>query len=145
MFILVEVNLCRWTYSDVYLGRSESVQVASLYWLYLHRIELPFIERGLGIPFTRCRGRDNMVDGFTTTCAIGANRHLSCEFQLRLWQSVLDTPLICDKVCQLLTENTCDMRCRWFCPVSSTNTTDRHYITEILLKVALNTIHQPTH
>ena len=26
-------------------------------------------------------------------------------------------------------------------PVSSTNKTDRHYITEILLKVALNTIH----
>ena len=32
---------------------------------------------------------------------------------------------------------------RWFCPgtpVSSTNKTDRHGITEILLKVALNTI-----
>jgi hypothetical protein len=27
-------------------------------------------------------------------------------------------------------------------PVSSTNKTDRHYITEILLKVALNTIKQ---
>ena len=36
---------------------------------------------------------------------------------------------------------------RWFSPgtpVSSTNTTDRHDITEILLKVALNTItHKP--
>jgi hypothetical protein len=30
----------------------------------------------------------------------------------------------------------------WFSPVSSTNTTDRHDITEILLKVALNTIKQ---
>jgi hypothetical protein len=29
---------------------------------------------------------------------------------------------------------------QWFSPVSSTNKTDRHYITEILLKVALNTI-----
>jgi hypothetical protein len=29
---------------------------------------------------------------------------------------------------------------RWFSPVSSTNKTDRHDITEILLKVALNTI-----
>ena len=29
---------------------------------------------------------------------------------------------------------------RWFSPVSSTNKTDRSYITEILLKVALNTI-----
>jgi len=34
---------------------------------------------------------------------------------------------------------------RWFSPdipVSSTNKTDRHDITEILLKVALKTIHQ---
>jgi hypothetical protein len=28
----------------------------------------------------------------------------------------------------------------WFSPVSSTNKTDRHDLTEILLKVALNTI-----
>jgi hypothetical protein len=43
---------------------------------------------------------------------------------------VLDTTL-CDKVCQ------------WFflgTQVSSTNKTDHHDITEILLKVALNTI-----
>jgi hypothetical protein len=35
------------------------------------------------------------------------------------------------------------VECRWFSPgtpVSSTNKTDRHDITEILLKVALNTI-----
>jgi len=35
----------------------------------------------------------------------------------------------------------------WFSPgtpVSSTNKTDRHDITEILLKVAVNTINQPT-
>ena len=35
---------------------------------------------------------------------------------------------------------------RWFSPgtpVSSTNKTDRHDITEIVLKVALNTINQP--
>jgi hypothetical protein len=30
----------------------------------------------------------------------------------------------------------------WFSPVSSTNKTDHHDITEILLKVALNTINQ---
>ena len=30
----------------------------------------------------------------------------------------------------------------WSTPVSSTNKTDRHDITEILLKVALNTINQ---
>jgi hypothetical protein len=32
---------------------------------------------------------------------------------------------------------------RWFSPVSSINKIDRHDITEILLKVALNTINQP--
>ena len=44
---------------------------------------------------------------------------------------------LCDKVCQWLAAG------RWFSPgtpVSSTNITDRHYITEILLKVAINTI-----
>jgi hypothetical protein len=44
---------------------------------------------------------------------------------------------LCDKVCQLLPAG------RWFSPgppVSSTNITDHHDITEILLKVALNTI-----
>ena len=36
---------------------------------------------------------------------------------------------------------------RWFSPVtpvSPTNKTDQHDVTEILLKVALNTINQPT-
>ena len=48
-------------------------------------------------------------------------------------RGVLDTTL-CDKVCQWLATN------RWFSrgtPVSSTNKTDCHDITEILLKVAL--------
>jgi len=52
------------------------------------------------------------------------------------WRGVLDTAL-CDKVCQWLATG------RWFSlgiPGSSTNTTDRHDITEILLKLALNTI-----
>jgi hypothetical protein len=43
---------------------------------------------------------------------------------------------LCDKVCQLLATG------QRFSPVSSTNKTDRHNITEILLKVALNTIKQ---
>jgi hypothetical protein len=53
-------------------------------------------------------------------------------------RGVLDTTL-CDKVCQWLATG------RWFSPgtpVSSTNKTDRHDITEILLKAALNTINQ---
>jgi hypothetical protein len=51
-------------------------------------------------------------------------------------QGVFNTTL-CDKVCHLFATG------QWFSPgtpVSSTNKTDRHDITEILLKVALNTI-----
>jgi hypothetical protein len=56
---------------------------------------------------------------------------LSGEFELRSWRGELDTALR-DKVCQWLTTG------RWFSlgtPVSSTNKTDLHDITEILLKV----------
>ena len=64
-----------------------------------------------------------------------------CLSPLTLWvwipfrQGELDTTL-CDKVCKWLTTG------QWFSPgtpVSSTNKPDRHDITEILLKVALNT------
>jgi len=44
------------------------------------------------------------------------------------WQGVLDKTL-CDKVCQWLATG------QWFSPVSSTNKTDRHDITEILLSL----------
>jgi len=56
----------------------------------------------------------------------------------RSWQGILDTTLY-DKACQLLATG------RWFSPgtpVSPTNKRDRHNVTEILLKVALNTINQ---
>jgi hypothetical protein len=52
-----------------------------------------------------------------------------------------DTTL-CDKVCQWLAAG------RLLSPgtqLSSSNKTDRHGIAEILLKVELNTINQPTH
>ena len=64
-----------------------------------------------------------------------------CLSPLKLWvqtplsRGVLDTTL-CDLVCQWLAAG------RWFYPrplVSSTNKTDHHDITEILLNVALNT------
>jgi hypothetical protein len=57
--------------------------------------------------------------------------------RILLRRCVLNATL-CDKVCHLLATGW------WFSPstpVSSTNTTDRHDIAEILLKVALNTIH----
>ena len=55
---------------------------------------------------------------------------------MKTYQTLLDTTL-CDKVYQRLAAS------RWFSsgiPVTSTNKTDRHNITEIALKVALNTI-----
>ena len=73
------------------------------------------------------------------TCAISAYHHYSCEFESRSWRGALDTTL-CDKFCQWLTTD------RWFSPgtpVFFTNKTDHHDISEILLKVVLNTI-KPT-
>jgi hypothetical protein len=79
-------------------------------------------------------GSERMAVGFITTYVISA-------YQLTLWiripfrWGVLDTTL-CDKVCLWLATG------RWFSPgtlVSSTNKTDWHDITEILLKVVLNT------
>ena len=58
------------------------------------------------------------------------------QFKLSSWRGVLDITL-CDKVCQWIATG------RWISPgtpVSSTNKTDGHDITEIFLKVALNTI-----
>jgi len=78
-----------------------------------------------------------MVVGFTFTYAIST--YLS-PLTFCVWtplrRGVRDTTL-CDKVCQWLATGRCFSPGT---PVSSTNKTDRHEITEILLKVALNTI-----
>jgi hypothetical protein len=82
------------------------------------------------------RGCDRMVVGITTTYAISAYHHKICKFESRSWQGVLDTTLH-DKVCQWLVAG------RWFSPgtlVSSTNKTDCHDRTEILLKVVIKAI-----
>ena len=65
-----------------------------------------------------------------------------CISPLELWVQILIRrgvlgSTLCDNFCQWL------VTARWFSPgtpVSSTNKTDRHNITEILLKVALDTI-----
>ena len=73
--------------------------------------------------------------------SVVCNQYLSplmLSVQIQLKRVVLDTAL-CDKVCQRLAAG------GWFSPrtpVSSTNKTDCHNITETLLKVALNTIKQ---
>jgi len=72
--------------------------------------------------------------GFTTIYVIIAHHHWSCEFESHSGANY-SIQHLCDKVCQWLATG------RWFSPgtpVSSTNKTDRHDITEILLKVALN-------
>ena len=44
-------------------------------------------------------GRDDMVVGFTTTCAISAYHHYHRGFEYCSWRGVFDTTL-CDKVRQ---------------------------------------------
>ena len=46
-------------------------------------------------------GHDHMVVGLTTTYAISAYHHYSCEFESHSCWGVLDITL-CDKVCQWL-------------------------------------------
>jgi hypothetical protein len=82
------------------------------------------------------RSRDRMVVGFTTICAISAYHHLSCGFEPLSWRGVQHYVI----VCQWLATG------RWFSlgtPISFTNNTDCHNITEIFLKVVLNTINPP--
>ena len=94
-----------------------------------------YISRWIISRFKRSRrGRYRMVVGLTITYAISAYHHWCCEFE-----SHSDDTTLCNKVCQWLTTG----HDQWFSPgtrVSSTNKTDRHDITEILLKVASNTI-----
>jgi len=76
-----------------------------------------------------------MVVGFTTTYAISAYQHWCCEFESRSGRGVQ----------HYVIKFVSDLWQWWFSlgpPVSSTNKTDLHDITEILLKVASNTIKQ---
>ena len=67
-----------------------------------------------------------------------AYHHISCEFEHCSWWGVHGTTL-CDKVCQWVVTG---WQLSPGTPVSSTNKTDHHDITEILLKVALNIINR---
>jgi hypothetical protein len=71
-----------------------------LYWLKIK--EFKMWKTSFMYPFKQVRGchhHDHMVVGFTSTCAISAYHHYSCEMESRSWQGVFDTTL-CDKVCQ---------------------------------------------
>ena len=82
------------------------------------------------------RGPARMVVGINNYLCNQCISPLTLWIRISLMRGVLDTTL-CDKVYQWLAAG------RWFSPdtpVSSTNETDCHDITEILLEVALNTI-----
>ena len=95
------------------------------------------------IIYTENRGHlelHRMVVWFTTTCTCIQIMCNQCLSPLRLLVRIsirTRCTTLCDKVCQWLVTGL------WFSPgtpVSSTNKTDLHDITEILLKVALNNI-----
>ena len=89
-----------------------------------------------------------VINGIIQQCIISSLSEVKkklcnqCLSILMFWdliplrEGALDTTL-CDKVCQSLATG------RWFSPdipLFSTNKTDRHDITEILLKIVLNTV-----
>ena len=79
-------------------------------------------------------GRDRMVVGFTTTYAISAYHHWCCEFESWSGRGVQHYVI---KFVSNLRQVDAFLRVLQFPPPIIT---DRHNITEILLKVALNTI-----
>jgi hypothetical protein len=110
------------------------VGTQSFLWLELYNAYSLTITRG-------CRGRDrdHILVWFYNYLCNGSLSPLRFAFKSHAWWVVLDTTL-CDEVCQWLEAGW------WFSPVtavSSINKTDRHGITEILLKVVLNTITLP--
>ena len=74
---------------------------------------------------------------FVLYLGVTMNSNIKCMTMNSSWPRVPDTTL-CDKVFQWLATGRC------FFPVSSTNKTDLHNITNILLKVALHTINHQT-
>ena len=59
---------------------------------------------------------DHIVVEFTTTYAISAYHHYSCDFESLSWRGVLDTTIY-DQVCQWLTTG------RWYSPSSPVSST----------------------
>ena len=60
-----------------------------------------------------------------------------CTCSIQKWLHLNSNPMCLVLKMSLLAKG------QWHSPVSSSNKTDHHDITEILLKVALNTINQP--
>ena len=81
------------------------------------------------------RYRDCMVAGFTTTYVVSAYHHLRCELEPRSNEGYSIQHYVIKFVSDLRQVGGFSPGT----PVSSINKTDRHDMTEILLKVALNT------
>ena len=100
-----------------------------------------------------------MVVVFANTYAIGAYHHWYCEFESRSGRNVYIYNIIINKgnnkitelrtILQRESQNSCDTVFQWLVAdwwfysgttISSTNKTDCHDKTEILSRVALNTI-----
>jgi len=86
------------------------------------------------------RGRDRMVVGFTTTCAISTNNHLCCEFELRLDDVYSIQHYMITFVSDLRQVGGFHWVLRFLPPIQI----DHHDIIEIVLKLALSTINQTT-
>jgi hypothetical protein len=78
-----------------------------------------------------------MVVGFTTTCAIRAYHHQSCEFEPRSCRGVLDAKFVSD-----LRHVGGFLRVLLFLPPIKLAATIYIFVDAILLKVALNAINQ---
>ena len=83
-----------------------------------------------------CRGRDRAGVGFTTTCAISVYHHHRCDFEFHL----VEVNSIQHYVTKFVIVS--DLRGT---PASSCNKTYIYDITELLLKVGLNTINLILH
>ena len=120
-----------WTHCNLYDRSCHLIDTETLY-VYIH-IGMPIIPEHLRLSWPWSYGSWM----YNYLC----NQWLST---LILWVRISTRTrctTLCAKVCQWLATG------RWFSPatpVSSTNKTDRHDITEILLKVPLNDIKQTT-
>ena len=136
MFIIEDITVtvkCRTSIKNVflYLDLCISVMSNSLSCSFTSISLLNTCNIYLRIRSTRGRrGHDRMVVGFTTTCAIGIYHHWCCELDSR---SGLGAQHYVIKFVSDLWQVGGFLEGH---PVSSTNKTDRHDITEILLKVA---------
>jgi len=107
-------------------------------WGHGHNIKIIWIECTISLKHRVRRGRDRMVVGFTTTCAISAYHHLSCEFEPCSGEVYSIQHYVIKFVSYLRQVGGFLRAIRFPSPIK----TDRHNIAEILLKVALNTTNQ---